>query len=188
MDATGVAAILALTGIPVSVLVSRWQLRAALRQAEVSHLAALQLAAENHRNALEAVEVNHRNALALARRQAEAERIRWLTEARRSEYRLFESALAQYRRALMAPEPLAEDVIAAFDEVHHSVNHIHAVGPEEVSRSASSILGECRQPAIDYQMGRAPDAERREECWARIRTLRRDFHDEAKTVLEGAPS
>ncbi len=40
-----------------------------------------------HRIALEAAEASHRNALEVARRQGEAERVRWLTEARRAEYR-----------------------------------------------------------------------------------------------------
>ncbi|OYP19189.1 hypothetical protein CFC35_35790 [Streptomyces sp. FBKL.4005] len=166
-------------------LLGRWQMRTALRQAEASHQTALEVADANYRIALEAAEASHRNALEVARRQAEAERVRWLTEARRAEYRLLENSLAQFRRTLMVPEPIAEDVQSAFDEVHESVNLIEAVGPEEVCRIAVRILGKCRMPTLDITFGRFPSLEDREHWWAQIRTLRHDFHDAVKGVLEG---
>jgi len=77
MSLTGIAAVLALAGIPVSVLVARWQMRTALAQAEASH----------------------RSTLEVTRQQIEAERDRWILDARRAEYRLFQNSLNQLRRA-----------------------------------------------------------------------------------------
>jgi hypothetical protein len=56
MNPSGVAAILALGSIPVSVLLARWQMRTALRQAEASHRSALEVAEANHRSASEVAE------------------------------------------------------------------------------------------------------------------------------------
>ncbi|MFK0237755.1 hypothetical protein [Streptomyces vinaceus] len=184
MDATGVAALLALAGIPVSVLLTRWQMRAALRQTEAGHHTAMEVAAANHRSALEAAEAGHRHALELARAQTRMERARWLAETRRVEYRFLQNSLAQYRRVLMAAEPLPEEVVSAFDEVHHGVNLIEAVGPEEVHRLAARILTACRVPAAAYQFGAAPSPDDRERWWARIKTLRHDFHDTTKKALD----
>lgn len=185
MDATGVAAILALAGIPVSVLLGRWQMHTALRQVEASHRTALEVAAANHRNVLEAAEAGHRNAMELVRKQEEAERARWLAEARRAEYRLLQNSLAQFRRTLLAPDPIVEDVLSAFDEVHESVHSIEAVGPEEIYHLAVRILVACRVPAVTFQLGRSPSLEDRERWWNQIRSLRHDFHDAVKGVLEG---
>lgn len=63
MDLAGVAAVIALSGIPGSVLVGHWQRRAVLQQAESAYRAALETAEANHRTALEAAEANHRTAM-----------------------------------------------------------------------------------------------------------------------------
>jgi hypothetical protein len=139
MDLAGIAAILALAGIPVSVLLGRWQMRTALAQAR-----------ESHRTAMEVAEANHRNALELARRGVEAERDRWLREARRAEYRCFQHALGQLRRSLSAEVTTEEELRAAYDEVHDSSHRIAEVGPNEVHDIADIIRRRCYAIPISW--------------------------------------
>ncbi|MFC8222398.1 hypothetical protein ACFUTY_30055 [Streptomyces sp. NPDC057362] len=132
MSLTGIAAVLALAGIPVSVLVARWQMRTTLAQAEASH-----------RTALEAAKASHRSALEVTRQQAEAERDRWILDARRAEYRLFQNSLNQLRRTLERSGADGSEMEEALHEVHDSSHRIAEVGPDEVHRIAKFIRERC---------------------------------------------
>ncbi|MFJ9139062.1 hypothetical protein ACIRRT_38985 [Streptomyces sp. NPDC102256] len=132
MDLAGIAAILALAGIPVSVLLGRWQIRTALAQAR-----------ENHRTAMEVAEANHRSALELARRGLAVERDRWLLEARRAEYRYFQNALGQLRRVLATQATTQAELRAAYEDVHDSSHRVAEVGPDEVHDIANVIRDHC---------------------------------------------
>jgi hypothetical protein len=147
MSLAGIAAVLALAGIPVSVLVAHWQMRTTLAQAEASH-----------RTALAAAEANHRSALEVARQQAEAERDRWILDARRAEYRLFQNSLNQLRRALEQSGADDSEMEEALHEVHDSSHRIAEVGPDEVHRIAKFIRERC------YPMRTWP-RDRRVELW-----------------------
>ncbi|MGW1254474.1 hypothetical protein ACWD5Q_04625 [Streptomyces sp. NPDC002513] len=147
MSLTGIAAVLALAGIPVSVLVARWQMRTALAQAEASH-----------RTALEAAEASHRSTLEVMRQQIEAERDRWILDARRAEYRLFQNSLNQLRRALERSGADDSEMHEALHEVHDSSHRIAEVGPDEVHRIAKFLREQC------YVMHTWP-RERRVELW-----------------------
>lgn len=207
MDISGLAALLALAGIPVSVLVARWQMRTALRQAEASHRtalevaeaarqsavtaaeashrSALELAEASHRRALEAAEVHHHRALELVHQQAEADRVRWLTEARRAEYMLLQNALAQFRRALFARHLSFGDVQDAFIEVHQAELVIQSVGPEEVFRIAQQISMQCRAIAM-MRIPRegSPPWEVRETWWSEVRPFRDELLEAVSRVLD----
>ncbi|MFF0084600.1 hypothetical protein ACFYR1_33530 [Streptomyces canus] len=195
MNLSGVAAILALVSIPVSVLLARWQMRTALRQAEASHRSALEVAEANHRSALEVVEANHRRALEaadadharameLARNQAESERFRWLTDKRHAEYRLFQNSLAQFRRVFLAPELVVQDVRDAFNDLHSLEKMIDSVGPEEVSERAHRIVGRCAR--LNLGVHREPSLAFREVYWSEIRPLRDELNEAVREVLNEA--
>lgn len=205
MDMSGLAAVLALLGIPISVILARWQMRTALRQTEAAHRtaldvaeaarqsavaaakanhrSALELADVNQRRALEAAEANHRRALELARNQAEADRIRWLTEARRAEYRLFQNSLAQFRRALLARDLVVSEVEDAFNELHHAKLAIHSVGPEEVQFIASHVTATCWLMTFRrLRRAASPTLEDREAWWSQVRPHLAELND----VVKGA--
>ncbi|WP_217546424.1 hypothetical protein [Streptomyces sp. GbtcB6] len=157
MDLSGVAAILALLGIPASVLIARWQMRSTLRQAEEASRAALVIAESNYRNALEVAEANHRNALEVVREQADVERERWLLEARSTQYRLFQGAVARCRRSYLAQEIDREEWGDALHELHEALYAIGQVGPEEVYGIAIRLKGMCGTMA-DMRLSLDPDS------------------------------
>ncbi|MFE0804277.1 hypothetical protein [Streptomyces sp. NPDC058812] len=195
MDPTDVIAAVALTSIPVGVLMARWQMRTALAQSEASHRAALAVAQANHqtalaaaeanhRTALEAAEANHRSALETARNQVIAERARWIAEARRAEYKLFQSSLAQFRRALIADELEFKDLKEALNELHEAHHALRMVGPAAVSGVAQTILyGHCLH--ITNHVDRSPGLAQQEraEMWrTRLSPLRTEL-DEAISLV-----
>ncbi|MFB6842120.1 hypothetical protein [Streptomyces sp. NPDC056361] len=137
------AAILALLGIPASVLIARWQMRSTLRQTEEASRAALVIAELNYRNALEVAEANHRSALEVMRGQADVERERWLLEARSAQYRLFQGAVARCRRSYLAQEIDVEEWEDALDEIHEALYAIGEVGPEELYGIAARLKRMC---------------------------------------------
>ncbi|MGW5017107.1 hypothetical protein [Streptomyces cacaoi] len=173
MDLAGIAAILALAGIPVSVLLGRWQMRTALAQAR-----------ESHRTAMEVAEANHRSALELARRGAEAERDRWLLEARRAEYRFFQNALGQLRRALSSQATTEEELRAAYDDVHDSSHRIAEVGPDEVHSIVDVIRRQCYTIPISWP----GSVEQRMELWTETVAPLRVELDAAIRAAVGSPS
>ncbi|MFD8076084.1 hypothetical protein ACFV3E_25925 [Streptomyces sp. NPDC059718] len=128
MDLTAVAAVVGLTGIPVSLLVAQWQKRAALAQAAAAY-----------RAALDSAETNHRAALDVVTKQAEADRERWLQEARRAVYPVFQNALGRFRRAITE----GGDVRAAGNDIHDLVHEVGTLGPTEVTRLAHDISKRC---------------------------------------------
>ena len=192
MSLTGIAAILALLGIPVSVLVARWQMRTALAQAEAghrtalaqaeaNHRAAMEVAEASHRNALEVTEANCRNALAVAREPVKAERDRWMFEARRAEYRYFQVAVDQLRRALLNGVDRG-DLWDLYYEVHDSIHRVAEVGPEEVTDAARVLLDHC------YNMPWAwpASAEQRRDRWeTTVSPLRMELDEAIHRAISG---
>jgi hypothetical protein len=156
MDLSGIAAILALASIPVSVLIARWQMRAMLAQSEA-----------NHRAALEAAEANHRSALELLRLQVDSERSRWMREAQHGAYTRFQSSLDRFRRSLMPDEFDAREFSDAYGEVHDSSHAVSQVGSMDVCGIAREITDRC--VLIHFGItrpGRHPQ-EHRAERWRR---------------------
>lgn len=204
MDTSEITAVLALLAIPVSILLARWQMRTIQRQTEASHRAALEvaetarqstlaaaeanhrsameLAEANHRRVLEAAEAQHMRDLELARNQAEIERVRWLTEARRADYRLFQTALSQFGRALLTRDLVVAQVTDAFDALHQAELVIQSMGPEEVYLIAREISVRCR--SIDMRVGRPHAPEERLDWWSEVRPFRDELHDAVKRILE----
>ncbi|WP_329125081.1 hypothetical protein [Streptomyces sp. NBC_01353] len=206
MDLSGVAAVLALLSIPVTVLVSRWQMRttlvqseanyrAALEVAEANHRAALEVADASHQHALETAEANHqkalelaaaghRSALEVARRQAEAEHLRWIAEARTAEYRLLENTLTQFRRLALANE-VDRNALSDIDhELHQICYSIQQLGTDEVYRVATHIHGAFRA----FSAFHVSDTHSERETWWRgsITPLRAKLSEAVKRVLDGS--
>ncbi|BCM71053.1 hypothetical protein ACWDUC_21215 [Streptomyces tricolor] len=183
MDLSGIAAVLALLGIPVSVLIARWQMRAGLAQAEANYRASLEAAEAGHRAALEVAEANHRSALALARHQVERERVRWLADAQRAAYTIFQNSLAQFRRCLLASDVDIDELHNAFSELHNAPSIVRQVGPDEVSRIAFSIMRVCQLIEIrvrnESRNGSPLSYEERAEIWRTQVATYRDELDEA---------
>lgn len=181
MDLSGAAAILALLGIPVSVLIARWQTRTALRQTEEANRTALGIAEANYRNAVEVAEANHRSALEVMREQADAERKQWLRDTRRAEYRLFQNAVARFRRSYLAQEIDNEELRDAVIGLHESTYAIKEVGPDEVYVVVRTIKDRCSIAQMRLRSN-SPDA--RAEWWRRnIRPYRTDLSEVMNRAL-----
>ncbi|MFF8940830.1 hypothetical protein ACF1A5_00870 [Streptomyces sp. NPDC014864] len=168
MDLSGVAAILALAGVPVSVLIARWQMRAMLAQAEISHRATLEAAQLTQQGALEAV-----------RAQSERERHRWLTEARRASYRLFQHSLSEFRRTIMSDEVDMVRLSEAYYGVHDTGHEIAEVGPDNVTGLASRLTTECELLRHDVALGHLASRQEREDLWNGLVAPLRKHLDEA---------
>ncbi|MFI1417133.1 hypothetical protein ACH4VX_03925 [Streptomyces sp. NPDC020731] len=183
MSLTGVAAVLALLGIPVSVLVARWQMRTVLAQAEASHQTALAVAEANYRSALEVAEAGHRTALEVARNGVKAERDLWMLEARRAEYRYFQIALDQLRRAVMS-DPCG-DLWGVYHDVHDSSHRVAEIGPDEVDDAARAIRHRCYPIPISW--AGAPREQRARAWETQITPLRLEFDEAVRQVISGQP-
>ncbi|WP_217215656.1 hypothetical protein [Streptomyces sp. AC550_RSS872] len=183
MDLSGVAAVLALLGIPVSVLIARWQMRATLAQAEANYRASLEVAQANHRAAVEVAEANHRSALAQARNQVEMERVRWLADAQRAAYVIFQNSVTQFRRCLLADEVDTAELHSAFNELHRAPSLVSQVGPDEVSQIAFAIMRACQRIEMRIRSGSGillnTSYEERVEMWRTEVAPYRDELDEA---------
>ncbi|MFF3775792.1 hypothetical protein [Streptomyces sp. NPDC002232] len=183
MDLSGIAAVVALAGIPVTLLIGRWQKQTALRQAELTHRAALEAAEANHRTALATAEANHRTALAtaeashrtaleVARHQSEVEEKRWTTEARSVTYKLFNIALAEFRAAFTGDdEQLASKT---FQELHNAEHLVRQVGPRMVFGSARRIVEQCGALRLRFP---ATSGAEREALWKEQVSYLRDRLD-----------
>ncbi|MCL8013448.1 hypothetical protein [Streptomyces sp. AS02] len=136
MDASDVIAALALVSIPVSLLIARWQMRAALR----------------------------------------VERARWQAEARRTAYELFQNALTQFRRSLLASEVVLEELKEATHALHNAAHVVSQVGPDAVGRLATRITRRyeqtTREVGEEILSGRSPSSEARAWAWAASAPLR----------------
>ncbi|MGK5628890.1 hypothetical protein [Streptomyces sp. URMC 123] len=207
MDLAGAAAVLALLSIPASVLIARWQMRTTLAQSEATYRAALEVAEVNHRAALEVLDANHqkaletaeanhqralelaaashRGALDVARKQAEAEHLRWITEARTAEYRLFEASLAQFRRVFLADEVVKNELIDAHHEMHRSRYAIRQLGPGEVYDVVERIDLQCGLILVRFAKRTSQIPIERAEWWQRaIAPLRLELGEAVKGMLD----
>lgn len=184
MDLSGIAALLALAGIPVSMLIVRWQMRAALDQAEMQYRAALETAEANRRSALEAAEVARQSAAEVAREQLELERARWIAELRGAAYRNFHNSVSLYRRSLLADELDTQELQAASREIHDNMHAIRQVGPDEVSVIASRMDRVCYGILMHIRRGMlGASLEERTELWKeRVAPLRAELSDAIKQV------
>ncbi|MEU1145017.1 hypothetical protein ACFYO9_07885 [Streptomyces sp. NPDC005863] len=197
MELSGIAALLALAGIPVTVVVARWQKRTALEQAEAAHHTAIEVAEANHRAAMEQAQANHRtalsvaeaaqqtaleleaathrNALRLAQKQAETEqeRLRW--QVRQTTYTQFQSAIDRLRRAVLAEEVMSDEMKDAYHDIHEFHHVLGMVAGAEVRGLAWSIkLG--AEGVMDSVHGLPSEA--RAELWREVISPRRAQLDE----------
>lgn len=104
MDLAGIAALAALAGIPVSVLVAHWQKRTALQQTHALNQAARDTAEANHRAALAQAEADHRAVREAALEQAQAAHRNALEQAQASHRLALEQAEAAHRSAMAQAE------------------------------------------------------------------------------------
>ncbi|MFJ2833536.1 hypothetical protein ACIPC1_39350 [Streptomyces sp. NPDC087263] len=193
MDLSGAAAIVATAGIPVSVLIARWQKRTALEQAEATHRTALEVAEATHRTALavadathratlEQAEANHRAALEIADGQAEAERIRRLVAARWTAYDHLRSELTKFRTSLLNGEDQSK-LREIYDGIHDANHQIQEVGPLEVVRIGRHIQLKC-EDILRQVRGQAMPLQACEEAWkTEISPLRTALHQTIARVM-----
>lgn len=100
MDLTGIAALVALAGIPVSVLVAHWQKRTALQQTQALNRAARETAEAAHRAALAQAEAGHRAAREAALEQAAAAHQAALAQLEAAHQAALAQAAAAHQAAL----------------------------------------------------------------------------------------
>ncbi|WP_225840548.1 hypothetical protein [Streptomyces sp. NK08204] len=143
MDLAGVAAVVGLMGIPVTVVIARWQLRSALDQAQLAYRAAIEAAEAAHRTALQQAEAAHRTALEVAHAQIKADHDKWLEEAQRTSFHAFQSAVGRFRRKLEEGANRRELLNTASD-LHDLQYELSLVCPEELSRLARNLYSACR--------------------------------------------
>ncbi|WP_190214438.1 hypothetical protein [Kitasatospora indigofera] len=212
MDLTGIAALVALAGIPVSVLVAHWQKRtalqqthalnqaaresaaaahqAALAQAEAGHRAALELqaaqTAASHRSAIALAAASHQSALEVARAQARAERDRWLLDARRASYDRFRECLGRFRIALF--RGMDKEALDGITYDMHSIAHeVRGIGPSEAGALARDINIRCTS-VTRLVGGPGTTREEREEAWSTwITPLREQFSESVHNVMTREP-
>ncbi|MET9035673.1 hypothetical protein [Streptomyces mirabilis] len=194
MDLSGIAALCALAGIPVTVLLAQWQKRTALRQseashqtamaqaeashrtamaqAEASHRTALEVAEASHRNALEAAERAHQHALELAHQQEQARLERLRSQKRYTVYAHFQSALDQFRLILFN-DPT--DLFTGWQQVHQAGHRLSMSGTGlETNRIAADLVSECT--SMEYMDTQGTSTQELQDRWrARVSPLRTAF-------------
>ncbi|GAA2694310.1 hypothetical protein [Streptomyces lunalinharesii] len=191
MDLSGIAALCALAGIPVTVVVARWQTRtaleqteanhrAALAQAEASHRAALEVAEASHRSAMAVAEASHRHALELTHKQADAERAQLLWAAKQAAYSEYQGALARLRHALLEEVPDRVEIVAAGEAIHAGFHGISMLAGDDVKNAVIQIRVACT-PLWGFP--RSPQANA--ELWEqRVAPLRIELDDAIRRDLE----
>ncbi|MFJ9106349.1 hypothetical protein [Streptomyces sp. LUP47B] len=141
-------------------------------------------AESSHRAALEAAQLTQQGALEAVRVQSERERHRWLTEARRTSYRLFQHSLAEFRRALMADEVDVVRLGEAYYGVHDTGHEIAEVGPNSITGLTSTLTTECELLRHDIALGHLASRQEREDLWnGLIAPLRKDLDEAIYDVL-----
>ncbi|WDV53917.1 hypothetical protein PV963_27950 [Streptomyces coeruleorubidus] len=104
------------------------------------------------------------------------ERARWLADARHTSYGLFQKALAQFRRSLLASEVVLEELNDAMHDLHNAAHVVSQVGPNEVGRLAEGIMRRyedtTREVGNEISRGLLPTPEARAEAWAAQAPLR----------------
>ncbi|MEU8691928.1 hypothetical protein [Streptomyces sp. NPDC048665] len=165
MDLSGIAAILALVGIPVGVLTTRWQMRATLRQAEMAQRSALDVAARQSDGAKE-----------LATEQQTADRNKWMLTTRYTVYRSLQGSVANFKHEVLASDNEWDRaaVEKAFDELHEGVHSVSELGPEQVGQAARMLKAACFT-----MMRRASGPGGLDEIWRRTVSPARQDLDEA---------
>lgn len=107
------------------------------------------------------------------------ERARWRAEARRTSYGLFQEALVQFRRSLMASEVGWEELNDAYIDLHNAAHVVTQVGPEDVARLADGIMRGCEQITGEVRdeisCDRLLSLEARAEAWAAQAPLRAEL-------------
>ena len=198
MDPSGIAALLALAGIPVTLVVARWQKRTALEQAEASHRTALEVAEANHRAALEQAEANHRTALSVAeasRRSAlevvkethrnelksahlladiEQERLR--RQVSQTTAVQFQGAIDRFRRAVLAEAVRTDELQDYYNDIHEFEHVLSMVASSEVRGHAFGIKRIAEEILLSAQ---DLALEARAELWRERVTPKRGQLDDA---------
>lgn len=198
MDLSGIAALLALAGIPATLVVARWQKRAALEQAEASHRSATEVAEANHRAALEQAEANHRTALSvaeasrrsalevvrathqndmeMAHRAAVIERERLMQQLSHNTAVQFQGAIDRLRRAALAETVRTDEMRDAYHDIHELEHVLCMVASGEVRNFAWAVKRRAEQ--ILRSVDGLP-LEARAELWRERVTPERARLDEA---------
>ncbi|MET9536856.1 hypothetical protein ABZY16_05015 [Streptomyces sp. NPDC006553] len=138
MDLTGIAALVALAGIPVSVLVAHWQKRTALQQTHALNQAARQTAESAHQAALAQAEAGHRAARESALEQAAA---------------AHQAALAQLEAAHRA-------ALSQAATAHQAALELQAAQAAAAHESAMTQAAAAHQAALELQAAQAAASHR----------------------------
>ncbi|MFF8573535.1 hypothetical protein ACF07W_24360 [Streptomyces sp. NPDC015140] len=133
MDLSAIAALLALAGIPATLIVARWQKRTALDQAEAAHRTAMQVARATHESALATAEKAHDHALELLSRQSRLEADQWVRDKRHAAYTRYQNALSQARAAGAAEPRDMSEIDKALRELHVSYHEARMVANRRVA-------------------------------------------------------
>ncbi|MFE7357745.1 hypothetical protein ACFU8Q_32580 [Streptomyces sp. NPDC057543] len=164
MGPTSIAALLALTSIPVSVLVARWQARTALAQVEATSRSAIAQAEATYRAAVDAVEA-----------KANADREQWLRI----------QGVEACARLLSAVDALRSQAMPSFlrdrGEIHGAYYMVEAICSTEVASRAQVLDERC----TDYIRGFHEAPAEREDLWDRVRGARQEFTRELRAYLGG---
>lgn len=161
MNLSGIAAILALAGIPASLLVARWQSRATLAQAQ----AALAQAEATYKSAVDAV-----------KEKAKADHDMWLRTERKNACVGFLRAVDELRRE-ESPTLLHSRI-----KTHNAFYEVEALCPDSI-RSPAKVLDRRCSDYISEFCRLTPDE--REEKWALVRLAREDFSEALQSYLHG---
>lgn len=180
MDLSGIAAICALAGIPVTVVVARWQTRTALKQAEAAHRTALAQVEATHHHALEAADKAHQNTLEVLTRQHQAEVDSWRRAARHAAYGRFQETLARARLAFLAEPIDSYEADLAGQEIHEINHEVAMVASDKVAQMVSELTGRVRFLCTAC----GGTVERRRERWSRqVAPLRRELDEAIRKEL-----
>lgn len=116
------------------------------------------------------------------------ERARWLADSRRATYGLFQTALAQFRRSLLASELDFQVLYDAMHDLHNAAHLVAQVGPDDVGDLAEDIMRlyqwKTRALGREIEGGRLPSPEARAEAWAAHASLRVELDKAIKRAYD----
>ncbi|MWA08104.1 hypothetical protein [Streptomyces sp. BA2] len=148
MDLTGIAALVALAGIPVSVLIAHWQKRTALQQTHALNRAARETAEAAHQAALAQAEASHRAARETALEQAAAAHQAAMAQAAANHQAALQLQAAQ-------AEAAHESAMAQAAANHQTALELQAAQAAAAHRSAMAQAAASHRSALE--VARAQD-------------------------------
>ncbi|MEK9520525.1 hypothetical protein MIU24_14135 [Streptomyces venezuelae] len=159
MDLTGIAALVALAGIPVSVLVAHWQKRTALQQTHALNQAARETADAAHQAALAQAEAGHRAARESALEQAAASHRAALAQLEAAHQAALTQAATAHQAALELQAAHAaaahESTMTQAAAAHQAALELQAAQSAASHRSAMAVVVANHRSALE--IARAQD-------------------------------